>query len=120
MTPDGNTLVLADASNHRIRVIDVSGSVGVVSTLAGSGAAGYADGVGAAAVFRIPMGVALSLDGLTAYVVDYLNYRVGSLVLKILCFLCAVVDHPWAPCIWSRMLKSMEYVSMGDTRVVCF
>lgn len=61
----GNVYV-ADRNNHKIRKIT---SLGVVSTLAGSGTAGGTDGTGAAASFNIPIGVAV--DGLgNVYVAD--------------------------------------------------
>ena len=58
--PDSN-IVLADLGNHRIRLITLAG---VVTTLAGSGGAGFADGVGAAASFNQPQGIAVISSGL--------------------------------------------------------
>ena len=49
--------------------------IGVVSTLAGSGLYSYADGVGSAAHFRSPGGVAVSSSGVV-FVVDSLNNRI--------------------------------------------
>ena len=49
--------------------------VGVVSTLAGSGSAAFADGIGAAALFRIPRGIAVSLTGIV-FVADTDNHRI--------------------------------------------
>ena len=59
--PSTNTIVVADLSNHRIRLVTYPG--GVVTTLAGSGTGGFADGTGAAAQFNEPRGVALLSDG---------------------------------------------------------
>ncbi len=59
-------LVVADAYNHRIRIVD---RAGVVSTLAGSGAPGIADGRGAEARFDTPCAVAVDRDGII-YVAD--------------------------------------------------
>jgi hypothetical protein len=62
----GNVYV-ADASNHAIRKITLSG---VVTTLAGTaGVAGDSDGTGSAALFYVPIGVAVDGDG-TVYVTD--------------------------------------------------
>ncbi|MCE1195706.1 hypothetical protein LWX53_04350 [bacterium] len=65
-------LYVADTGNNKIRYINILG--GVVS-LAGSGAAGCADGTGAAASFSAPRGVALDSDG-NLCVADAGNNRV--------------------------------------------
>ena len=61
----GNVYV-ADQANHRIRKIDADGQV---STLAGSGEWGGANGPGAMAQFRNPTGVAVDASG-NVYVAD--------------------------------------------------
>jgi hypothetical protein len=66
----GNVYV-ADANNNRIRRIDSSGNV---TTLAGDGTYGFADGGAAVAQFKFPTGIAL--DGNSLFVADYSNYRV--------------------------------------------
>jgi len=65
----GNVYV-ADWNNHTIRKVTAAG---VVSTLAGSaGQSGSADGIGAAARFDVPRGVAV--DGVSnVYVADWGN-----------------------------------------------
>jgi hypothetical protein len=57
---------VADATNHKIRKISAAG---VVTTLAGSGSAGSADGTGSAASFSEPKGVAVDAAG-NVYVAD--------------------------------------------------
>jgi hypothetical protein len=64
----GNVYV-ADSNNHRIRVVSPSGTV---STLAGNGSPGFANGVGPAAQFNNPNGVAVDTAG-NVYVADYYN-----------------------------------------------
>jgi len=64
-------LYVADLNNNAIRLITPSG---VVSTLAGSGSAGYVDGPAASAQFYSPTGVAVS--GARVYVTDSFNNRV--------------------------------------------
>ena len=71
MLPDGN-IVVADTNNHRIRIVTPAG---VVTTLAGSGTATYADGTGTAASFNVPVGVAPRIDS-TIVVSDRFNARI--------------------------------------------
>ncbi len=53
-------LVVADSGNNRIRRVNLDGSV---TTLAGTGEAGYTDGPVGAAQFKDPAGVAVEPDG---------------------------------------------------------
>ena len=67
LVADGATnLYVADYGNHQVRVIAPGGAV---STLAGSGAAGYADATGTNAFFNQPEGIAIDNTG-TLYVAD--------------------------------------------------
>ncbi len=61
---------VADSDNHTVRRITPAG---IVSTMAGlAGSPGYADGVGNAARFRSPLGIAVDHAG-NLYVADSLN-----------------------------------------------
>jgi glucose/arabinose dehydrogenase len=71
---DGN-IIVADYGSHRIRKISPDGSV---STLAGSGTAGHADGHGTQASFHTPRGVAVDGDGNTI-VADYGSHRIRKI-----------------------------------------
>ncbi len=77
-TPSGialdaqGNLYVADTGNHAIRKISPQGAV---STLAGDGTPGFADGAGALARFNGPMGVAVASDG-RVYVADTWNDRI--------------------------------------------
>jgi len=63
-------LIISDMGNHAIRVID---SAGYVTTLAGNGEPGYANGTGGQARFNRPTAVVFNpLDGMT-YVADSHN-----------------------------------------------
>ena len=80
LSADGNTALVADTGNHTLRTLVVA--TGEVATLAGSpGLPGSANGVGAAARFRYPRGVALSADGSTALVADFSNSVVRVIAL---------------------------------------
>ena len=70
------TVYVADQSNHSIRKIVVA--TAVVSTLAGNGTAGSADGTGTAAQFNGPMGVAVDNSG-TVYVADQGNHSIRKI-----------------------------------------
>ncbi|MWV45929.1 copper amine oxidase [Paenibacillus sp. HJL G12] len=67
----GNVYV-ADSGNHAIRKIDTQGQV---TTVAGNGVLGFADGKGAEAQFDAPEDVAVAKDG-TIYVADTMNHAV--------------------------------------------
>ena len=72
-------LYIADFQNHRIRAVDLASSEKTVTTIAGSGTAGYVNGAGTAAQFNGPAGLALSGD--TLYVADYDNDRIRAVDL---------------------------------------
>lgn len=69
-------LLVADHSNHRIRMIDKEG---VVSTLAGSGAKGWNDGPASLASFSEPYGLAVNAKGEI-----FVGEMAGSRVRKII------------------------------------
>ena len=74
----GTALYIADLSNHTIRRIDVATQA--VTTLAGlAGQVGSADGIGSAARFFFPAGVAVDAAGTTVHVADSSNYRIRSI-----------------------------------------
>ena len=71
------SLYVADYTNRRIRKIS---STGVVTTLAGSGIAGFADGQGTNARFNNPQGVAVDPSGSgVVFVADTNNNRIRSI-----------------------------------------
>jgi sugar lactone lactonase YvrE len=72
---NGNVFV-ADSGNHVIRRI--SASTGAVSTWAGSGVAGYANGIGTAAQFNGPRALAIDTAG-NLYVADTGNHVIRKI-----------------------------------------
>lgn len=65
-------LIVGDRGNHTIRKITPAGTV---STIAGSGVAGYIEGLGVAAQFNLPSGLAYDQHG-NLYVADKGNHVV--------------------------------------------
>ena len=76
----GNVYI-ADTSNHRVRKVTVS--TGIITTIAGTGAAGYnGDGIVATtAKLNGPTGVAIDVSG-NVYIADSDNNRVRKLMLS--------------------------------------
>jgi DNA-binding beta-propeller fold protein YncE len=68
-------LYVADSGNNRIRKVSPEGNV---STIAGSGKFGFADGIGRAAQFRLPAGIAIDAAG-NLYVADLGNQRIRKI-----------------------------------------
>jgi len=77
-SPDGTKLYIADTGNNLIRMIDLT--AGTVSTLAGHGL-GNADGIGTAASFAEPNGLAWDPTGQNIYISDFENAAIRELNL---------------------------------------
>jgi hypothetical protein len=69
---NAGNLYVSDTTNERIRKIDPQGNV---TTLAGSGVAGFLDGAGSTAEFSEPRGIAVDSSGIV-YVADQVNNRI--------------------------------------------
>ena len=76
-SPDGTTLYVSDTRNHRIRQINLA--TRQVTTFAGSSRAGFANGVGTAAQFNKPTGLAVSRNSMTLYVADADNHCIRQI-----------------------------------------
>ena len=75
VAPDGaGNLYIADFGNNRIRKVD---SAGVISTVAGSGTAGFSGDGGAATAAQLNSPNGMALDGAgNLYIADGLNHRI--------------------------------------------
>ena len=78
ITTDGTNLYVGDQNNHLIRKIVIS--TGAVTTLAGTGSSGSADGTGTSASFSSPLGI--TTDGTNLYVVDFHKHVIRKIVIS--------------------------------------
>jgi sugar lactone lactonase YvrE len=74
----GINLLVADATNNRIRRVVVSTTA--VTTYAGSGTAGFTDSIGVSTTFNTPSGIASDATGI-AWVTDSGNHAVRKIAL---------------------------------------
>jgi len=78
--PAGLNLYVTDDNDHRIRRIRISDAQ--VTTVAGTGTAGYLDAIGTAAQFNFPYTVAIDPAGLNLYIADGSNSRIRRIQLS--------------------------------------
>lgn len=76
LNPTNNILYVADTNNNLIRKITPAG---VVTTFAGSGVAGAADGTGTLASFKSPRGIAIDNTNSFLYVADTQNHLIRKI-----------------------------------------
>src|SRR5579863_1953739 len=86
-------LYVTDTGNDTIRMITPAL---VVSTLAGSGSGGFGDGIGRAATFQAPWGIAADAGG-NLYIGDYLNDTIRKITsMASVTTLAGTAPHPGA------------------------
>ena len=78
ITRDGTNLYVSDTDNDLIRKIVIS--TGAVTTLAGTGSSGSANGTGTSASFNYPRGI--TTDGTNLYVADGDNHLIRKIVIS--------------------------------------
>ena len=78
ITTDGTNLYVAEYGNHLIRKIVIS--TGVVTTVAGTGSTGSANGTGTSASFNYPVGI--TTVGTNLYVADQNNHLIRKIVIS--------------------------------------
>jgi sugar lactone lactonase YvrE len=95
---DGSNLYVADAGNNKIRKIVIS--TGEVTTLAGTGAIGAADGKGAVATFNWPQGITIDATHTNLYVADTSNNKIRKIAIATgdVSTLAGVAYNPDATC----------------------
>jgi hypothetical protein len=78
---EGNNLYIGDFYNHRIRKMNLT--TNEVTTIAGTGVAGFKDGSASSAQFNYPGGLTLVEESGTKflYIADYYNHRIRKLKL---------------------------------------
>lgn len=80
MAVRGEKLYVADLNNHRIRVVDLADPAHRVTTLAGTGEPGDADGDGPQAGFHEPAALGFDAAG-RLYVTDFMNHALRRIEL---------------------------------------
>jgi len=84
-----DNMYIGDALNHKIRHIT---SAGIVTTLAGSGTAGSADGTGTEASFKTPYGIEMGENNSTIYVADFGNHSIRKIVFNATPVIASISD----------------------------
>lgn len=73
-----NNIFICDAQNNRIRKITATG---VVTTIAGSGNSGAAEGIGTAAEFNYPLGLCADFTNSALYIADFGNHKIRKVIV---------------------------------------
>ncbi len=77
LSPDGSYALITDSWNNRVRRLDMVSNT--VTSVAGSGSSGFADGTGTNARFNAMSQIAIDPTGSFALICDFLNNRIRRL-----------------------------------------
>ena len=102
-----DNVYVTDAEDNRIRKITIAG---MVSTLAGSGIGGFADGIGTTAQFINPCGVTVDAVG-SVFISDATNHRIR----KITNSLSTADYHQNQVLIYPNPVSSIINIDLGDS-----
>lgn len=120
LSKNGKYLYVADSGNNRIRRVTVRGrNKGKVTTLAGSGEAGYKDATGKAAQFNAPVGLARSKGGKVIYVADRDNQVIRKINVrtKKVTTLAGTGDRGYFEATFDRaQFSSPEWITRGPDK----
>ena len=112
---DVSALFVSDIGNHKIRRVEVA--TGAVTTIAGSGASGSADGVGDAAQFSAPRGLAISPDGSALFVADFFSHKIRRVEWRRALSLRSRVAAPWVALMaWAARRSSATRTASQSAR----
>jgi len=109
-------LYATDLYNNRIRRITIAG--GIVTTIAGSGAAALVDGIGTAAAFKLPWGIALDAVSNTLYIGDEYNNAIRRLQVTRVVLVPATLNTaplPPSPLASSHQLSSWRSLAIANS-----
>ena len=92
-------VIIADTYNHKIKMLDAAS--GQVTTIAGTGAPGHADGAASSAQFNEPGGVSVAGD--TLFVADTNNHVIRTIDLRSLVVSTLAIKGLAPPAAWSYL-----------------
>jgi hypothetical protein len=83
ITTDNSNLYVCDTLNNLVRQISlIANDFGDVTTLAGSGQQGFANGTGAGASFNAPAGITITINGNNLFIADQNNNAIRTILLS--------------------------------------
>ena len=113
----GTNLYVADQYNNLVRAIVIA--TGAVTTLAGSGSNGFANGTGTSATFNNPSGLCLDSTGSNLYVADSGNGAIRKIVISTGVVTTFYSQSSWNPYgVVSDLSGNLYVLNFGHTDIV--